>query len=92
MDDSSDFWGSQWDSDESWPDDSGCGSDGEDSDSTSRTTPEPDDGDEENAEGLMNVRYRAQSEPVQSTRQMLSRRMPSRSRSCGIGDHSRHGL
>ncbi|KAJ4858293.1 glycosyltransferase family 20 domain-containing protein [Trichoderma breve] len=78
MDDSSDFW----DSDESWPDDSGYGSDGEDSDSTSRTTPEPDDGDEENAEGLINVLYRAQSEPVQSTRQMLSRRMLPRY-SCG---------
>ncbi|QYT00452.1 Glyco_transf_20 domain-containing protein [Trichoderma simmonsii] len=63
MDDFSDFY----DSDESWPDDSGYGSDGEDSDSTSRTTPEPDDGDEENDDGLMNALRRAQSEPVQNS-------------------------
>ncbi|KAM6484597.1 glycosyltransferase family 20 protein [Trichoderma sp. SZMC 28011] len=87
MDDSSDFWdevegsdSSDWD--KGWSDDSGYGSDGEDSNSTSRTTPEPDNGDGENAEGLMNALRRAQSEPVQSTRQMLSRHMPRRC-SCG---------
>ncbi|KKP04828.1 hypothetical protein THAR02_03086 [Trichoderma harzianum] len=79
MDDSSDFWGSE---ESCWPDDSGYSSDREDSGSTSRTTPEPDDGDEEDAEGLMNVRNRARSEPVQSTRQMPSRHMPRRY-SCG---------
>ncbi|PNP47093.1 hypothetical protein THARTR1_10598 [Trichoderma harzianum] len=66
-------------------DDIGYGSDGEDSDSTwrtdstSRTTSEPDDGDEESDEendgSLVDVRSRAQSEPVESTRQMLSRHM-----------------